>query len=165
MRIYEIGSNFDYIMTGRMVGNLTMSKVYYSGLSLLRVLYAYYGTTGEKTINALFDSPLAAAETLNNVWISPGSDRVFLNLFSDLFKNPLGILVVMLTSQNTPLGAFYHERCMIHGHNMAFDAQGMIVQENATMSFSRISSVALESTNLLASLSNFSSFFDLTGDL
>ena len=163
MRIYEVGSAYDYLITGRAVGQLSLSKMYFSASSLLRVLYAYYGTNAQATVNPLFSSPIAAANALNDVYISPGTERIFINMFSDLFRNPIGILIVMLTTQNQTLGAFYYERCVVHGHNMAFDAQGIVVQENASLSFGRVVPVHISAVNLLAAAKNFADFFDLTG--
>lgn len=162
MRIYEVGSNFDYVVTGRSVGQVTLSKVFISSASLLRVLYAYYQTSAVKVIESLFDTPYAAANVLNDVYISPGSNNIFMNLASDLFRNPMGLLFIMRTSQNNDIGGFYLERAVVHAHNIAFDPQGIIIQENATLSFSRIVPVAIQASNILNAVSKFADYFDIT---
>lgn len=164
-RIYEVGSVYDYLITGKNIGGLTLSRVYYSSASLMRVLYAYYGTTGVQRIDALFDTPLAAADVLNDIYISPGSDRIFINMLSDLFRNPVGLMIIMNTTQNNALGIFYLERCMIGGHSLSFDSQGIIVQENASLSFTKVATVRIRESNILAAMTNSANLFDIGGGL
>lgn len=164
VRVFEVGSWFDYLITGRAMGQVTVSKIFYSATNLLRVLYAYYGTTGSTnttTINPLFSSPVAAMNALNDVYINPGSERIFVNMFSDLFRNPIGLMFIMTSTQNNYVGSFYLERAVIHGHNMAFDAQGLVIQENATISFGNIKSIYIEQSDLLSSISNAVSNLDI----
>lgn len=166
IRVFELGSMWDYIATGRSVIQLTVSKIFFAAGNLLRFLYAYYGTSGVVSIEALFSSPVAAAGALNDVYISPGSRRIFMNTQSDLFRNPIGILLIMSTTQNQYVGSFYLERCMVHGHNIGFDAQGIIIQENATLTASRMRPVYLgDDTSLAASVKNFLDLFNLGGAL
>lgn len=165
MRIYELGSNYDYLITGRHMGTMGLSSIYMSTANLLRSLYAYYGTSGHKQIKALFNSPIAAAGALDDIYISPGSERIFINLFSDLFRHPIGILLMMGTTQYNTVGCFYLERCAVGGHNMSIDSQGMLVQENTQLTFSRIAPVDIQSVDLLAAVTNFADFFDITSAL
>lgn len=160
VRTYELGSRFDYLFTGKAVGQVTISKIFHSSGNLLRFLYAYYGTSGVVNIPALFSSPIAASGALNDVYIKPGNEVFFLNFFSDLFKNPIGLMFVLVTNQNNYVGAFYLERCMVHDYSIGFDAQGVVVQENSTVSFGNIKPIKLQMPSLLDAASNqFSDYF------
>ena len=44
-RIFEIGSDRSFFISGRTVSQLTLARVYYHGPSLLSCLWAYYGDT------------------------------------------------------------------------------------------------------------------------
>ena len=41
-RLFEIGSSRSYFIPGRVVGSVSLGRVFYYGPSLLRVIYAYY---------------------------------------------------------------------------------------------------------------------------
>lgn len=166
-RIFEIGSDRSYFITGRTVGQLSLSRVHYHGPSLLRVLYAYYGTgaeLGTYPIDQLYDSegrtnplnhpfvagsnganPPDVAESqvriksgLHGVRIPPGFDNLFINLASDLFSQPIGLLLVFRDNEENDVGSVYLEQCMIPTHSFAVDAQGLIIQESVGIHFERI---------------------------
>jgi hypothetical protein len=148
MRVFEIGGSWDYIISGKSVGQITISKAVYSSLSLLRVLYAYYATNARIDIKPLINSVAAASGTLNDVFISPGPKNMFINLASDLFMNPFGLMLIIRTSQLDHIATIYLERCVVHSHNLSIDPQGIIIQENASLSFGRIVPVHTESNSI-----------------
>src|SRR5688572_15864087 len=80
-RIFEIGSERSYFIGGRTVGQLGLSRIYYHGASLLRVLYAYYSDLIPPTVvPAMF--PNAGAEVQSNphdVIIPPGYENIYIN--------------------------------------------------------------------------------------
>src|ERR1035437_8738495 len=41
-KIFEIGSSRSYFIPGRVIGSVSMGRLFYYGPSILRVLYAYY---------------------------------------------------------------------------------------------------------------------------
>ena len=159
-RIFEIGSERSYFIPGRTVGQLTLSRVYYSGASLLRCLWAYYQEQdGEfPEIESLWDNdahldpalrPYAAgasilgggapvSKTLHRVRIPPGFNNVFLNLASDLFSQPIGIMLLLRDSDKQNLAACYLEQCYVPTHNWATDANGLIIQESVGIHFERL---------------------------
>lgn len=167
-RIFEIGSDRSYFITGRSVGQLSLSRVMYHGPSLLRAAYAYYGTgseLGTYAIDSLYEStgkldPLnfpftdavgggATAEDLSNskvavknglhgVRVPPGFDNWFINLASDLFSQPIGLLIQLKDNEENDYGAVYLENCMIPSHSMAMDSQGLILQESVAIQYERL---------------------------
>ena len=64
-RIFEIGSERSYFIAGRTVGQIGLARIYYHGMSLLRVLYAYYQDLIPPTVvPAVF--PNAGAASMSN---------------------------------------------------------------------------------------------------
>jgi hypothetical protein len=147
-RIFEVGSERSYFISGRTIGQLAISRILYHGPSLLRVLMAYYSDKiGATTLPALF--PNAGVEALANphdVIIPPGYDYLFLNLASDLFNQPMGLLMYVRDSNQETYGAVYLEGCYIPNHTWATDAQGVLIQESAAIQFER--AVPVSVTNL-----------------
>jgi len=172
-RIFEIGSDRSYFISGRTVGQLSLSAVLYHGPSLLRKAYAYYATgasPGSYPIDPLFPSAgaqeplnfpyiggdagvtaedLAEAQVrlkngLHAVRIPPGFDNLFMNLHSDLFSQPIGLLLVIMDNEENTYGSVYLENCVIPSYNIGVDAQGLIMQESVAVQYERI--VPIKST-------------------
>jgi len=154
-RIWEIGSERSYFIAGRTVQQLGLGRVYYHGPSLLRVLYAYYDDTafGE----ALSASVPAVFKNFGNVNVAnphdvivpPGFENVFLNLASDLFTQPMGLLIYFRDSNRDTMGAIYLEQAYIPTHTLATDAQGTIVQESCAIQFERVVPVNVHTVDLI----------------
>jgi len=136
-RIFELGSERSYFISGRTIGQLSLSRILYHGPSILRTLYAYYQDLLPPTIvPAMF--PNLGASTMPNphdVVIPPGYENFYINLASDLFSQPIGLLISLLDSNLQPYGSFYLESCYIPNHTFATDAQGVIIQESVAVQF------------------------------
>ena len=150
-RLWEIGSERSFVVAGRTVGNLSIARVAYHGPSLLRAAYAYYQDLfGGTQVEALFESTgLINNPNPHNVAIPPGYENFFVNLASDLFSQPIGILMMLRDSNEDMYGACYLENCFVPALNMSTDAQGTIIQENATFDFERAVPVAVEALGLI----------------
>lgn len=152
-RIFEIGSERSYFIAGRTVGQLGLGRIYYHGASLLRVLYAYY----EDVLPPTLITPMFAnqgSKTMSNphdVIIPPGYENIYVNLASDLFAQPIGILMYIRDINQATLGAMYFEACYLPNHNWATDSQGVLIQESAAVQFERIVPVAVTALSLLSS--------------
>ena len=157
MRIWELGSERSYFIGGRTVGQLALSRVYYHGASLLRVLYAYYtdvGSGGAVVVPWMF--PNQGAYNMANphdVIVPPGYENLFLNLASDLFNQPIGLLIYMRDSNLNTVGAVYLEACYAPNHTWATDAQGTIVQETVAIQYERVIPVNVAAVSLVTGLS------------
>ena len=150
-RFWEIGSERSYFISGRTVGQVSLSRVMYHGPSLLRMLYAYYQDLLPPTV-VPFVFPNAAPATVanpHNVKIPPGYENIFLNLASDLFSQPVGMLMYFRDSNEDTVGAIYLEECYVPSHTIATDAGGTVIQENAAMQFERGVPVAVSSLALI----------------
>jgi hypothetical protein len=152
MRLFEIGSERSYFIRGRTMGQLGLGRIMYHGPSLLRVLYAYLGDgeQGSGNFDALYDGALDQYADLNlsdggsqsltkDVFENmPGYDNLWLDLASDVFSQPIGLMVVMRDSNSDTVGAFYFEYCMITNHGFATDSGGTIMTENAAIMYERM---------------------------
>lgn len=150
-RLFEIGSERSYFIAGRTVGQIGIGRVYYHGASLLRTLYAYYQDLLPPTL-VLPMFPNAGASTMSNphdVVIPAGYDNIFLNLASDLFAQPVGMLLYIRDVNQKTLGAMYFEACYIPNHGWNTDAQGVLIQEQAAIQFERGVPVALSALALI----------------
>jgi len=151
-RVFEIGSVRSYFIPGRVMGQLGLGRVLYHGPSLLRVLYAYYSDIIPPTlVNPVF-SNVGAATVANphDVIIPPGYENIFLNLASDLFTQPVGLLMLMKDSNEDTLGAGYFESCYIPNHSLTTDAMGTLIQETAAVQFERLVPVNTEVVGLIS---------------
>lgn len=167
-RIFEVGSNRSYTITGRAVGQLNLGRVMYHGNSLLRTLYAYYDTRADTTVGSVKIRPLFEAggvgsnpfltdgsnsakrsAGLHSVRIPPGYDNVFMNLASDLFSQPLGLMIVLKDNEENNVAACYIENCYIPQYGFGFDAQGLIIQEQCSIQYERIQPIRLSQLGLV----------------
>ena len=150
-RIFEIGSERSYFISGRTMGQLSLSRILYHGPSLLRMLYAYYeDLIPPTTVQSVF--PNAGSATVANphdVKIPPGYENIFINLASDLFNQPIGLLLYIRDSNEDTIGAVYIEGCYVPNHTWATDAQGVLVQESASIQFERVVPVAVSALSLV----------------
>jgi len=143
-RFWELGSERSYFVSGRTMGQLGLSRVMYYGPSLLRVLYAYYQDASPvpPTIEPLIKGMSGLTPNPHDVQIPPGYENLFLNLASDLFSQPVGLLLYFRDSNEQPIGAIYLEACYLPSHTIATDAGGTVIQENVAVQFERACPVA-----------------------
>ena len=128
------------------MGQFSMSRVMYHGPSLLRVLYAYYsdGDQEQPDVPALFPNfanlapQIDGTRNIHDVKMAPGYENIYLNLASDLFTQPIGLMLIMKDSNEKTMGAFYLEACYIPNHNIGTDAMGTIIQEQVSIQFERV---------------------------
>jgi hypothetical protein len=153
-RIFEIGSERSFWISGRTMGQMGLSRVMYHGPSLLRVLYAYYQDLlpGSVTVPSVIGENNLGALTVANahdVKIPPGYENLYLNLASDLFAQPVGIMAYFRDSNEETVGAVYMESCVIPNHTIATDANGTIIQEDVAVQFERALPVAVAALSLV----------------
>lgn len=151
-RIFEVGSERSYFISGRTIGQLSIARILYHGPSLLRMLYAYYEDAIPPTVvDAVFpNAGIATVANPHDVVIPPGYENLFLNLASDLFNQPVGILLYVRDSNLDTYGAVYLESCYVPNHTWATDAQGVIIQESAAIQFERAVPVAVSALSLIS---------------
>lgn len=155
-RIFEIGSERSYFISGRTVGQLGLGRIYYHGASLLRLLYAYYQDLLPPTVvpSMFLNAGAASVANPHNVVIPPGYENIYLNLASDLFTQPIGMLQYIRDINQDTLGAVYFEACYLPNHTWATDAQGVLIQESVSVQFERAVPVAVSALTLISSSTN-----------
>ena len=155
-RVFEIGSSRSYFIPGRVIGSLSIGRIFYYGPSLLRVMYAYYknttnniliGTNAEGAQVNLADGgsapdPLSrllnsGGDTFHALRQSPGEDYFFVNLASDLFNQPTGIAFYFKDASFNSVGAFYLENLYIQGHQFSVSSGSVMVMEGASAQWDR----------------------------
>lgn len=155
-RIFEIGSERSYFIAGRTVGQIGLGRVYYHGASLLRILYAYYQDLLPPTlVPAMW--PNKGTATMSNqhdVVIPPGYENIYMNLASDLFAQPVGMLVYIRDINQETLGAIYFEACYLPNHSLSTDSQGVLIQEQVAVQFERAVPVQVASLSLISASSD-----------
>lgn len=150
-RIFELGSDRSYFIPGRVVGQIGLGRVLYHGPSLLRVLYAYYQDLIPATVvQPLF--PNAGAASMPNphdVITPPGYENFYINLASDLFSQPFGMLTVLRDSNQDTYGATYFEACHVPNHSFSVDSQGVVVQEQVGIQYELAVPIATRALKLI----------------
>lgn len=166
-RIFEIGSNRSYFITGRTVGQVSFGRIMYHGPSLLRTLYAYYDTRGDETVGAFPIDPIyesggvgvnpystkvdggQVSPNLKSIHVPPGFGNNFMNLASDLFDQPMGLMLLLMDNALNNYSACYLENCRVPQHSMAVDSQGLIVQESVGIHYERLQPIELAQLDLI----------------
>ena len=151
-RVFELGSSRSYFIPGRVIGQLAFGRIMYHGPSLLRALYAYYQDLIPPTIIPSVFANIGAATVANphDVKVPPGYENIYLNLASDLFTQPVGLLMMMKDSNEDLLGAGYFEACWVPNHNLGTDAMGTVIQESVSVQFERMIPVASTVVGLIS---------------
>jgi len=157
MRLWEIGSERSYFIRGRTVGQVGLGRVMYHGPSLLRVLYAYLKSeTGTAKFDQLYVNDANAklntsgtAESKEKFVLPPGYQNLWIDLASDVFSQPIGLLFMLRDSNEDTVGAFYLEYCMITNHGLTTDAGGTILTENAALLYERIVPIDVQAVALI----------------
>lgn len=153
-RFFEIGSHRSYFIPGRVVGGMQLGRIMYHGPSLLRVLYAYYQDLVPPTMVAPVFANIGIGRMANqhDVVIPPGFENIFLNLASDLFTQPIGMLLIFKDSNEQTMGANFFEGCWVPQHGLATDASGVIIQETASVQYERMIPIATSVVGLIGNL-------------
>lgn len=150
-KIFELGSERSYQIPGRTMGQLSLGRILYHGPNLLRVLYAYYQDLLPPTLSpALFPNVGSSAmPNPHDVQLPPGYENFYINLQSDLFNQPIGLMAVLKDSNEDTYGASYFEACHIPSHTLGTDAQGVIMQEQCAIQYEWLVPIATKSIELV----------------
>lgn len=168
-RLFEIGSKRAYFVPGRLFANFNMGRVMFYGPSLLRMLYAVapisavggpLGPFGQElnkdpddagqegvsiptAYSRLFQStPLQSAPGFGGTADEQNRD-FYINLASELFNVPFGLILIFKDTRKRPYGAVYLEDCFIEAHNMGLDAGQVVVSEAVQGQFDSVAPIQL----------------------
>ena len=149
LRIFEMGSRRSIWLPGHAMQQLMLNRVYISGPSLLRILYAYYSDLlGEFTMPAVFDTSVSPPNA-HDVIVPPGYENVYLAMCSDLFDQQFGLLFYIRDSENSTYGAFYLESAVIPSHNWLTDSASNAITESVVVQFEWVQPVQVNQIALV----------------
>lgn len=167
MRVWEIGSERSYFLRGRTMGQIGLGRIVYHGPSLLRVLYAYIGCNqGSNQFDPLYAEAWNQMSRLNtsgreggkqDYAYMPGYENLWIDLASDVFTQPIGLLVYFRDSNGDTVGAFYVEYAVVTNHGIQTDAGGTIITENAALLYERLLPVDVQAVALIKDSSDVAS--------
>ncbi|NCU30839.1 hypothetical protein EOM57_03460 [Candidatus Saccharibacteria bacterium] len=141
-QIFEIGSTRSYLMSARTLTSMQLNRVMYKGANLLRMLYAYYpalGSNGVDQSNRLdgieeIDSTTICPEIKNG----PGYHNFWMNLSSDIFSQPMGLVLFMKNNHKQDVGAVFLEECYVQNHSLQVSANSIVMAESSVVRCERI---------------------------
>lgn len=143
-RIFEIGSKLSYIIPGRTVGGLSLSRVFFDGPSMLKALYmgevkADFATTDAKYVQFVSNPFLnAAGEETYQKFSNIGSGNLAPNLASSFFEQPFGLAMYFKDQQSDTVGQIYLEGCRVSTYNLGISANMNVLTEAVNMEFTRL---------------------------
>jgi len=153
--IFEIGSSRQYFLPGRTLNTVTLGRILFYGPSLLRVLYSYYPPEAmgmQKIHNVGQEGVLNDPNRTPAIFDAPGSPGggerenntdFLMNLTSDLFDHPLGIMLWFESGDAKPYGASFLSEVYIQAHQFTVNANNVIVAEGVSAQFVRVHPVDL----------------------
>lgn len=154
-RFFEIGSRRSYFILGRTQEQLSLQRVQYHGPNLLRALYAYMRDPGGR-FNALFENNMqnatnasGAAGGKRRFEEMPGFENLWMNLGSDVFTQPIGLLLYFKDSNKDVVGAFYLENVHVTNYGMQTDANSIVLSESTSLVFERTVPVNVTAVSLI----------------
>ena len=139
--LFEIGSKRQFYIPGRVVPQISLARTLFNGPNLLRALYAYYpASLIHPRVFTIAQTPTSSFNELLQCPIQemPGFVDFFINLNSDLFDRPFGLLMILKDDCNRPYGSFYLENAFINNHQMTVNASSTLVAEGCTIQFERM---------------------------
>lgn len=150
-RIFEIGSALSYIIPGKVVGGLSMSRVFFDGPSLLKALYmgevkSDYADNNNK-FSKFISNPYDSKGTDNyQKFAHIGSGNLAINLASSFFNQPVGLAFYFKDQQSDTVGQIYIEGCNVSSHNIGISAGMNVLTESVSMEFVRVRPIVTAST-------------------
>lgn len=141
-QIRELGSRRSYHVSSYATGNVGLSRVMYAQASLLKMLSMSNGDLDDIDNPAGPDS--FSYDDYGNDAAAATNDATFwINLQSEVFDRPLGLLIYMLDQRNIPYGACYIEDAMIQNHGFSLAAAGVTISEQVNLMCDRIVPVSV----------------------
>lgn len=142
-RIFEIGSKISYIIPGRTVGGINLSRVFFDGASLLKILYA--GEIESESADLTQKNAVFASDTTGKALLDNGtkfenisSGNVGMNLASSFFDHPFGMGFVFKDQDQQDIGFIYFEGCVVTSYGMSINAGANVLIEGVNIEFTKI---------------------------
>ncbi|HDK27228.1 MAG TPA: hypothetical protein ENG48_09135 [Candidatus Atribacteria bacterium] len=142
-RIFEIGSKQCYIIPGKTVGSISLNRVFFDGMSIMKALYAGEIAADCATNQNKFvkwrsnpkknDENEIAWEKYQNI----SSGDLAMNLQSSFFDHPIGIAMYFRDQENDNVGQTYFEGCRIGTYSFGIQANMNVLTEGVSLDFVR----------------------------
>lgn len=141
-QLFEIGSKLPYYIPGRTICQVGLSRVFINGPSLLKALTLETKRTSKDTADNfnIPGDPWKADPDFNyKEDYNPNTDSwFFINLQSEFFNRPMGIVMLVHDSENDRYGGAYFTECYIQSHQMTLTAAQTVVMENCSIRVTEI---------------------------
>jgi len=176
-RLFEIGSARAYMIPGRHFAAFSMGRIMFFGPSLLRMLYSWYPDENLKPSHGKFAAGLGVNQNFGpgGAWPTIGIEDApgfgpslnvpivgqqgnadshknnadfWINLTSIVFRQSLGLCLLLKASNNKTYGACYLEDCMLEGHGFGLDANNVVITEATNGQFDRIRPIHILGTDV-----------------
>lgn len=150
-RIFEIGSKLSYIIPGRTVGGISLSRVFFDGPSLLKAIYmgevkADFASDNEKfaefVSNPYKESDVEKYQRFANI----GSGNLAMNLASSFFDQPIGLAFFFKDQSSQQVGQTYFEGCRVSTYNIGLSSNMNVITESINMEFIRCKPINTSAT-------------------
>jgi len=136
-RIFEIGSKLSYIIPGRTVGGISLSRVFFDGPSLLKAIYMGEVKADAASVDQKYASFQSTATQAYQEFQHISSGNIAMNLASSFFDQPTGLAFLFRDQQNESVGQIYFEGCRVSTYNIGINAQMNVLTEAISMEFVR----------------------------
>lgn len=157
--IPEAGSYLRYVATGPVDCSLSLGRTLYHGPSLLRGLHAVTSANDPRgaVINPLIKASAAQFPRypMNRVSRTPGYENFFIDLSSEVFTQPVGLLFFFADSGREGYGAFYAESVYIPNHSLSTGPGQLVLSESTNLMAARIRPVELAPSTLVPLMSRW----------
>lgn len=148
-RIFEIGSKVSYIISGRVMGGISLSRVFFDGPSLLKALYR--GEVIEDEADQEYKKAKFASkggkdgefEEFSHI----SSENLAMNLDSAFFDNPIGLCFIFKDQSKQNVGQMYFEGCHITTYGMGISANMNVLSESVSIEFTKVTPVVISATD------------------
>jgi hypothetical protein len=141
-QIRELGSRRSYHVSSYATGNVSLSRVMYAQASLLKMLTMANGDI-EDIDNPAGPDSLSYQDYGSDSAVATNDASFWINLQSEVFDRPIGLLIYMLDQRNIPYGSCYIEDAMIQNHGFSLAAAGVTISEQVSMMCDRILPVSV----------------------
>ena len=146
-RLFEIGSNRSFFTRGKTQSQIQISAMLADHQNLLKaVMQESFVEKGNKPGLAYGPDSDDSTYQVNSAGTkSPGAGEFWMNLDSEAFNIPFGLMMVFKTKgqssgfadKGTLIGACYLEYCMLSNFQFQVQAQSPIISENVAIEYDR----------------------------
>ena len=160
-RIFEIGSKQCYIIPGKTVGSIALSRVFFDGPSIMKALYA-----GEVAKDAASNTRKYVQWRSNpkkdqdgtvlwEEYANISSGDLAMNLQSAFFDHPMGIAMYFRDQENDTVGQTYFEGCRIGAYNFGIQANMNVLTEGVSLDFEKCRPICDVNSNQVVKGQNY----------